>query len=162
MRRLCFLLEAPWEIVIFVFLISCLFYLFMLLFFFIFLIYSPHVYFRLRWFILFSFCFILFLQFIEGICTKVTVLSVYLSMFLSVCLSFSSIKLFTVAFADDLSLESECQVFMGLQCSSKYSGHSQQSVSVDGLDFSSNFQFFMSLFQAFEGRSKRTKYNCYC
>ena len=59
-------------------------------------------------------------------------------------------EFFIPALDGGLSLGSEWdQVYLGLQDSSQYSGLSLQGCSLDGLDFSSDFQFLHSFFQAF-------------
>ena len=53
------------------------------------------------------------------------------------------------------------QVSSSLQNSSQYSGWSQQCCSLDGLNSSSDFQLFQSLYRTLGDRCKRTKKNYY-
>ena len=75
---------------------------------------------------------------------------------------FTARKFFTLALADGFPLEFEWQqVPSGLQDSAQYSGRSQQWYDLDGLESSSDFQFFHSAFPAFGNRSEYTNYNWY-
>ena len=67
---------------------------------------------------------------------------------------------FTPVLAGGFLLESEWQqVSSCLQDFSQYSSRSQQCCCLDGLNFSTDFQFLQSLLQAPGDRSEFTKYN---
>ena len=75
---------------------------------------------------------------------------------------FTPCKIITPVLADGFPLESEGQqVFSNLPDSSQYSGQSQQSASLHGLNLSSDFQLFPYIFPVFEDRFKCTSYNWY-
>ena len=74
---------------------------------------------------------------------------------------YTSHKFFALTLAGGLSRESDWQQVSGLQDSSHYSGYSQQCCNLDGLDSSSDFQFFRLSFLALGNSSKCTIYNWY-
>ena len=82
---------------------------------------------------------------------------------ISIVLSISLLaSFFTPSLAGCLSLESKwLQVSAGLQDTFLSSGRSQQYCSLNGLDSSSDFQFYQSFSKPFRDRSKCTKYCWY-
>ena len=69
------------------------------------------------------------------------------------------LEIFPPVLPDSLSQEFDWQqIFPSLQNSSQYSGG---YCSLDGLQLSSDFNIFPSLYQSFGDCSKCTNYNCY-